>query len=481
MKKKFKIYFLEPNFAQVERPSFDEFMEPLNLCYLAAVAKNAGHEVFVKQQFNNTNEELIDDILRFNPDILAVTLITLFVNRARYITSEIKKINPEIISIVGGSHVTGDPEETAKYFDYVIVGEGENPFLNLLCELPNNRKPNLPGVGYFSDGKFFLNNYRVRNTNILQLPVRDNLDFSRYTGIGNGPPPMPKVGFASMLLSKGCRFDCDFCVNKSIWKDSSSKIIPVVKRNPEDVVSEMKLLSERYNIGYVWFQDADFPLYDRKYMKSFFQIKSSNSSIKYSFMSRIDNIILRNDFSEAEDFLFALKKSGCHMIGFGLESFSPQLLKRMKKSITLEKVKKVLELVFNAGIIPVAFFIIGYPDETRERLEATYNIAKTLKILRFRFAIFYPFVGTLSLSRIKKEDWLIPPNDSYDFADNEHQVIKCNLEKGELEKYFKFMNSKIYFEKEYLETLEEFYSLHIDMQPTISNWSGIIDSQFKRD
>jgi len=475
MRKKLKIFLLEPNYAVSEKPGFDEFMEPINLCYLASAAKFDGHEVVVKQQFDNHINDIITEIINYDSDVLALTFVTCLFNNAKRIVEKVKLIKPDIITIAGGSHVNGDPEECAKIFDYVVLGEGETPFVKLLESLPHNKYPDIPGVGFLKNGEFIVNNKRIRCASMGYFPFRDTLDMQKYTGIGNGPPPMPEVKFATMLLSRGCRFNCDFCINHLIWKDSGKRSTPVIKRNPTHVLYEMQMLNEKYNVGYIWFHDPDFPLFDRQYMQQFFKEKQKAEDVKYAFMTSINNIILREDaagITEAEAFLKELKLSGCHMIGFGIETFSQEILGAMNKRIDINKTKKTLELVFNAGIIPVGFFIIGYPQETIESLNLTYKIAKQLKILRYRFSIFYPFKGSAINKSLSTEDWLVPEEESYDLADNEHQVVKCKMEEGLLEQYFFKMNTDIYKEIEYTSNLHEFYSKHKDMQMTLVKWKS---------
>lgn len=481
MKKKFRIFLLEPNYAVVERPGFDEFMEPLNLCYIAKAAIEDGHEVIVKQQFDKSTDEIVQDIIDFKPDILALTLVTFFFNNAKEIVSSVKQADEQIISIAGGAHANGDPKECAEIFDYVIIGEGELPFLSLLEALSDNNDPNIPGVGYIKNGVFHLNNEKQRASLFSGIPYRDSLEMSKYTGIGNGPPPIPKVGFASMLLSKGCRFNCDFCINNLIWKDSKENHIRVVKRESQDVVQEMLLLQEKYNIGYIWFHDPDFPLYDREYMQSFFIEKAKAPLLKYAFMTRIDNILLDEDEKEAMAFLENLKKSGCHMIGFGIESFSPEILKEMHKNVPFNRVKRVIELVFDAGIIPVGFFIIGYPHETIKTINTTYEIAKKLKLLRYRFGIFYPYKGSARNQKINQNDWLMPEKSTYDFANHGKQVLKCNVPEGWIEKKYSEMNSLIYNESEFLLNLKEFSTKHEDMRSTMDSWLDLIKKYQKED
>ncbi|MFZ4520240.1 MAG: B12-binding domain-containing radical SAM protein [Bacteroidales bacterium] len=475
MKKKFRILFLEPNFAIAERPGFEEFMEPLNLCYIAAAAKDDGHEVFVIQQFDKSAEEIVEVIINYNPEILALTFVTCFFNNAKTILRLLKRKNVSVISIAGGSHVAGDPKEVAEFVDFVIVGEGEETFVKLLDQLPVNRTPDIPGLGFFFNESFYLNNTRNRASFFNSFPYRDSLNMGKYTGIGNGPPPMPNVGFASMLLSKGCRFNCDFCINKEVWKDSISKTIPVIKRNPDHVIQEMIMLNSSYNVGYVWFHDPDFPLFDRAYMQRFFEAKKNFGDFKYAFMTRIENILLDTNVDDTIAFLKNLKHSGCHMIGFGLESFSTSIQKEMNKQMALDKVKLALELVFKVGIIPVGFFIIGYPQESEETLNATFEIAKKLKIIRYRFGIFYPFKGTARRKKTVNNDWLIPESNTYDLANHETQVLNCHIAPGKLEAYFLKMNYSIYQEQEYIERLEQFCQLHPDMKPTIDNWRNLIN------
>jgi radical SAM superfamily enzyme YgiQ (UPF0313 family) len=113
------------------------------------------------------------------------------------------------------------------------------------------------------------------------------------------------------------------------------------------------------------------------------------------------------------EMLEAMKAANCGYILFGVESGSPQMLKKMKKGITLEKVRQAFKLTKEVGIKTQAFFLFGMPGETQETIEETIEFAKEINASSTQFAIAIPHPGTALYEECKDNDWLT----SHDWAD----------------------------------------------------------------
>ena len=190
-------------------------------------------------------------------------------------------------------------------------------------------------------------------------------------------------------------------------------------------------------------------------------------------MTRVDNIYKGNNIEESRELLQLLKDAGCHMIGMGIESSNHEIMKKTTKVIKEPSLHITIDEIYNVGIIPVGFFMIGFSHETEESVLNTYKFAKSLKFLRYRFGIFYPYRGTHD-NNVELE-WLEEEENTFDKSNHEHQVIKCEMEDYKIEKYFKKFNKEIYTENEYQLRLNYFIVEHPEMKQTMENWKQTLE------
>jgi radical SAM superfamily enzyme YgiQ (UPF0313 family) len=104
--------------------------------------------------------------------------------------------------------------------------------------------------------------------------------------------------------------------------------------------------------------------------------------------------------------LEAMKAANCGYILFGVESGSPKMLRKMKKGITLDKVRKAFALTKEVGIKTQAFFLFGMPGETHETVQETIEFAKELNASSTQFAVAIPHPGTALYEECKANGWL---------------------------------------------------------------------------
>jgi radical SAM superfamily enzyme YgiQ (UPF0313 family) len=107
-----------------------------------------------------------------------------------------------------------------------------------------------------------------------------------------------------------------------------------------------------------------------------------------------------------------MKKAGCFLLSFGIESGVPRLLERLKKGITVEQSEEAVRRAREAGLRTRGTFILGIPTETREESEATIAFSRRLPLDQVRFALATPFPGTElwdiahAEGQARVEDWM---------------------------------------------------------------------------
>lgn len=474
-----KVLFIEVRNGEKPKFSFDEIMEPIGLCYVAAVVKQAGYEVKIIQQVNVTDDALLNEVIRFSPDVVGFTAVTANYNRTVKVAKLIKK-NMNVITIIGGVHATTNMEDTAKDFDYVIVGEGEESTLELLRAIDSGNTDKVEGIAFIDkSGKCSFTGYRerIQDLDALPFPLRDDLEMKFFTFI----PPYPSdiTNFATLSSTRACRFKCKYCANESMWRGDSKNLIPITTRSVQSVADEMEFLKDKYNVNYVWFHDPNFTHREDNRIENLCkELQKRNLDIKWSFMGRVDDILQDHKLDsetvkQAEDLLDMLHSAGCHMMSYGVESGSKNILKCMKRGIDIDETRIAIELTFNAGIIPVVFFVIGVPEETKESLNSTREYAFRIKAIRYRFAYFYPFIGTKYRDEVDNKNlWLSEEHKNFDLATTEVQTVKCGVDPSYLKNYIDNIEKEIYKNKIYEDKLEEFISRHPDQRDTILQWKA---------
>lgn len=321
--------------------------------------------------------KLADFVRQYSPRAVGISYLTPLKCSVERVARTVKEIDPDIAVIVGGPHPTFRPEEVMRNhdIDFAIKGEGEIPLLGFVRELRKDhpRWETVPALCYRGPNGQVRSNPTpglIMNLNELPLPARDlvlNCDYTVY-----------KVH--CIETTRGCPYDCSFCADKSMWGGR------VRRRTVDNVMKELHLLKDAYDIDLVDFEDGTFT-YDREYVRAFCNaVINERLDIKWGCTARYDNI----DY----DMLQLMKKANCGGLFFGLESGSDRVLtKVIDKKTNVEQIKKVSEMVHGSGIPTVTSVLLGLPDESKEDIEDTIALMKSIKTDIFDVNNYVPMPG----------------------------------------------------------------------------------------
>ncbi len=298
---------------------------------------------------------------------------------ARYIKEE----KSEIPIIWGGVHPSFFPAQAIKsrYIDVVVRGEGEETLLELVQKIERNESiENVKGITYIQDGKVVDNPDRgFMELDKLELPAYDLLELEKYADLTDG---------FSYESSRGCPHRCKFCYNlyfhKRKWRGKNSK----------KVLDELESIVRRYKVKKIYFVEDEL-FANRSRAKEIFEgICRRDLGIEWSAFCRADFISRRTD-SEIK----LLKDSGCEILSIGVESGSPEMLRKINKDITVEQVEDAVRKCVKCDIMPVMSFIIGIPGETKEDMFKTLRfydkLMKTSEKIEINGCFVYtPYPGT---------------------------------------------------------------------------------------
>lgn len=392
------------------------FAAPLGLAYLAAYLREKGFSVGLIDAIAEgsddieplangifkcglSNENLKARIHQFNPDVIGIScMFTPRFNNVAEIARMVKDIDSRIKVVVGGIHVSACPEESLKEraIDFVVLGEGEIPFYNLLKKLDCRQTDftDICGIAFCSNGKAILNSKQnfIDDLDMLPLPARDLLPMERYFEINSGRDSLTRERRqTSMITSRGCPYNCTFCSAITFWGRNWRK------RSAENVLEEIECLIRVYKIKEISFEDDNMSL-DPVRLE---QICQGIIKRNLKFRWNTPNGIAVHNLSRP--LISLMKQSGCQRLNFGIESGDDYILNTIiRKNISLDKIRKVVGWCKEEGIITLGYFVLGMPGENPKTIRNTIEFAKSINLNEIGIFIATPFPGT-ELYRICKE------------------------------------------------------------------------------
>ncbi|MCZ2808855.1 MAG: radical SAM protein [Candidatus Bathyarchaeota archaeon] len=393
---------------------------PLGLLYIAAVLDKAGYKAEILDAFMTDfsfrkNGEIIEvgmpygriieEIRRRKPDIVGVTNpFTCQVENAIRVADIVKEIDPSILTVAGGPHVTAVPVEfleEAKNVDIAVIGEGEYTMLDIVKFFEGyKKKSEVQGIAYRKDETVVLNSPRpfIRNLDELPIPAYHLVEMERYLD-------PKKIGYRSfkdraisMITSRGCPFNCSFCsVHLHMGKMFRAHSVHYVVDHIEHVVN-------KYRVKNIFFEDDNLTLDLKRFEAICDKIIEKGITLSWETPNGI-----RSDYLTLS-LLKKMKKAGCQGVIFGIESGDQFVLDNViNKSLKLKDVVKVVKMCKKIGLKAGAFYIIGFPGEKKENMVKTVELALRLKRefdVGLHLFIATPSYGTRLYEECKKKGYI---------------------------------------------------------------------------
>jgi len=380
---------------------------PYGTIYAANFIRNDGHDVAVFDcNLIDSVNDIIPTIEKTKPKYFVIyedgfnylTKMCLTVMReAAFELSKIAKEHNAIV-IVSSSDST---DHFDKYLengaDFVMLGEAELTLQELINELEKGSTSfdHIKGVAYKKDGAAKENFKRpvLRELDSLGQPAWDLIDVEPYRKIWE-----KSQGFFSLNIAttRGCPYKCNWCA-KPIYGNRYNT------RSPKNVVDEIEMLINTYNVRYFWVCDDIFGLKPNWVQEFRDLVKERKLDFKYKIQSRVDLLL-------KEDSITALADSGLHEVWVGAESGSQRILDMMDKGTQLEQVYTATKMLKKHNV-RVAFFLqFGYMDESRSEIDQTIKMVEELVPDDIGISVSYPLPGTKFYEMVKdqmlvKQNW----------------------------------------------------------------------------
>ncbi len=337
--------------------------EALGIEYLSAVLKQAGHTTDMAFDFHAIfgvrpglygsvlRKAFVRRILHGRPDLLAFAVIGINVEWAFDIAATVKEYS-NIPVVFGGVQPTLIPEAvlSKKFIDFVVVGEGEGAFVDLVAGLARGEvDPGCKNIWMKKDGCI------IRNPVREPIGVLDELPFPDKTITLD---PLLKSGRYSMITARGCVGCCSYCCTPTVRQAHYAQQPPVRRRSPENALAELIQAKEKYRIRRVFFEDEIFT-YDKAWLSKFaalYQKEIALPSVLCSHVNFVD-----------EEIVACLRVIQCVAVEMGVESLNPRVREQvLGRQYTHERVVKSLGMLKAAGISVMTENIVGLPGEQPE-------------------------------------------------------------------------------------------------------------------
>ena len=383
---------------------------PLGIGYIASFVRTTpGRNV---RMFVGDMDQFRAEMRENPPDVLGISSMTNTYPAAAKMARIARECHPSCIIILGGQHVSSVGAEVLRDLpevDFLCIGEGEFLMDRFLNEIESGQKDwqNISGLVYRTSAEIRENapGELIKEIEHLPFPARDLVDLTQYKSHGQS-----RFGgqTASLITSRGCPWKCTYC-SSHVTMGRRYRFL-----SADYVVAEFEELYKKYNVKNIVIWDDLFTFRHDRVYEICNQLINKGIKVNWSCMSRTDRM--------EPDIARIMRKAGCRMISFGIESGNEGTLARIRKNVKLDVVEKAIESCRKAGIRTQGSFILGFPWETTDEMEDTIRFALKSKLEIAIFFSFTPYPGT--------DEWQFVPPEQRPQNVDEWKRFVCNNEEG---------------------------------------------------
>jgi len=346
-------------------------------------------------------DEVISVIRDYKPNVIGITAKSQNFASACIIARLAKEVDKKTVVIVGGPHpsMTGTNVLNCPDIDISVIGEGERTLVELLMAIEQDRDINtVKGIVY------------RKNNAVCQTPQREYIENLDSLCFPNDSAPQvlkeydryPAKVFGYIFATRGCPYDCFFCGSRKIWSRH------VRFRSVENCMQEIKNLRKR-GLNFISFEDDDFGVSRKNIRDLCTAIRKQHPGLKWSCEIHVKLI--------DEETVKLMKESGCCSISLGVESGNNEILKHIRKNITIEEALAACRMIKKSGLRLSVFFMVGFPQETEESLNDTIRAMERIDCDFVVYSIFTPYPGTEAFEFCLKQGLI---DSSYDVSMHNH-------------------------------------------------------------
>jgi len=392
---------------------------PIDLMYAGAAFERGGCECRITDYpaENLTWADLERNLREFEPDFLILSITTPSLEEDLQAAEVAKRVSPRTLVIAKGAHFnTLDIEtlESHPALDAVLRGEYEPACGRIargesLGEIPGvTFRDESGGIRRTADPGF------IEDLDRLAFPARHLVRNELYVRPDTGEPQ------TTIITNRGCPFECIFCLAPQVAGRKNRY------RSVGNVIEELEECLYKFNIRNFLFRSDLFTQRRDWVIELCKEILSRRLAISWACNSRVDTL--------DPEMLAWMKRAGCWIIAFGVESGDDEMLKLMKKRTDSAKAREAVEMTRRAGILSSVYMLMGLPWETEATIRKNIEFFRELNADFVEVFYVYPFPGT-ELYKIGVENGLLRPGEIPREAYGEPAMPSLHLSKAELARW----------------------------------------------
>jgi anaerobic magnesium-protoporphyrin IX monomethyl ester cyclase len=373
---------------------------PLGTLYAASLMRENGDAVFFHDtMFTHNANEIIPSIEKHRPEFFIIYddgfnyLTKMCLTNMREAAFEMIKLAKQrgCTVIVSSSDSTDHFEQYLhEGADFILIGEAEMTLSELINAITQGQNDflSIQGIAFKRENAVIKTAKRnvMKDLDSLPFPAWDLIDMEPYRKMW-----LKHKGYFSMNMgtTRGCPFKCNWCA-KPIYGNRYNT------RSPENAVSELKMLKEKFQFDHIWFCDDIFGL-KPGWVHAFADlVEKEGLHFRFKMQARADLLL-------QEEYIKDLARAGCENVWMGAESGSQKILDDMDKGTTVKQIYEATALLKKHGIHPSFFIQFGYLGETKEDIKKTIRMINELLPYEIGISVSYPLPGTLFYEKVKTD------------------------------------------------------------------------------
>lgn len=357
---------------------------PLTLLFVATCLQNAGHKVKLIDAASQAIQvdSLKKIILEFDAAVVLTSSMT--IKEDAEILLELKKKNKSLRTIIFGSQPTFMPEHSLarEGIDIVVRREPEAVIVELISAIEKNDGSwkSVLGIGFkdaLNGNKIQVNEYHGFIENLDDLPFPDRTMLAQDIDYFN--PVVKRIPYTTIFTSRGCPGRCIYCSSPVFYGRT------IRMRSADSVIEELKVIQSQ---GYreVFYRDEIFTVSRNRVVEICEGMLKNKINLTWICSARIGTV--------DKELLQLMKKAGCHLIRFGVESGVQQILDAIQKDITIEQTEQTFKWVHEVGIDTHAHLMLGMPGETIQTISQSIAFVKKIDPTIITVGMCTPYPGT---------------------------------------------------------------------------------------
>lgn len=363
-------------------------MPPLGLMYLAAYLRRRADlniKIIDMDPAKVSYENIDKEIREYRPSWLGISALTFESEGLHRVAAIAKGVQPDLTVVAGGPHPSAYTDQVMAdlNIDFAVLGEGELT-ADALDQAIRTEGPvdQIDGLARRENGSVRINPRRrfIEDLDSIPFPAWDLIDIPRYPDYVR----MSRCGgihnYMPIFTTRACPFECIYC-HQMFGKGFRM-------RSPENVLAEIRSLYEKHNIREFEIIDDIFNGDLKRAKQIFDMIYESGMNIRFTLPNAI-----RGDHAD-EEFFIKARRAGAVFIAFSVETATPRLQKMIQKNMNLGKIQQNISLARKHGIFCQGLFMLGFPTETREELQATVDFAVNSDLHAAHLFIVNAYEGT---------------------------------------------------------------------------------------